>query len=104
MTAVSCRCLARQMTSRPTFSWETRPAPTKSTQMKGQGRGGYAETSLDVADLHPVETRPYQQPIDIQPGEVAEFGQALSSEFAVHDPRSNGWRRKKRNYIPSVMG
>src|SRR5882724_718243 len=61
--------------------------PDEAAEVKGQGRRRYAEAGLDIADVHAVEAGPYQQPIDVQPGQVAQLGQALSGEFAVHDSR-----------------
>src|SRR5882757_2558883 len=71
--------------------------------MKGQGRRRHAETGLDVADLHAIQATPDQQPVDVQPGKVAQLRQALRSEFAVHElnlPRCFAIN----NYIPRFIG
>jgi hypothetical protein len=62
----------------------------------------HAKTGLDVADVHPVRAGPDEQPVDIQPGRVAQLGQALCCEFAVHG-FSVQERIFKRNYIPSYI-
>ena len=44
-----------------------------------------------------------QQPVDVQPGQVAQLGQALRSEFAVHELNLPE-HFAINNYIPSFMG
>src|SRR5229473_1886788 len=77
--------------------------PDEAAEMKGQGRRRHAETGLDIADLHAIQASAHQQPVDVQPGQVAELRQALRGEFAVHGPNLTK-RTAEDNYIPSFMG
>src|SRR4029077_2837946 len=79
------------------------PCPDEAAEMKGQGRRRDAKTGLDVADLHAIQATPDQQPVDVQPGQVAQLRQALRSEFAVHELNLPE-RFAINNYIPSFMG
>ena len=53
-------------------------------QMKGERRGRYVETSLDICDVEAGRPGANQEPINVQPGQIAQFGQTTRSEFAIH--------------------
>src|SRR5512144_2896613 len=48
----------------------------QASQMKGQGRGRQVETGLYFADVEPRRAGANEKPIDVQAGQVAQFGEA----------------------------
>ena len=62
-------------------------------QMKGERGRRYVETGLDIGDVEAGRSSPYQEPIDIQPGQIAQFGQATRRKFAIH---ASKYRNEKR--------
>ena len=56
----------------------------QSAQMKGERRGRYVEAALDIGDVEAVQSGPNQEPINVQSGQIAQFGQATRSELAIH--------------------
>ena len=56
----------------------------EASQMKGQSRCRQIETGLYLADVEPGRAGANEKPIDVEAGQVAQFGEAACSEFSVH--------------------
>ena len=56
----------------------------EAAQMKGERGGRYVETGLDIADIEAGGAGPNQEPINVQSGQIAQFGQAARGELAIH--------------------
>lgn len=54
------------------------------TQMEGQGRGRHAETGLQLADRQSLRAGLDENSDDLEPGRVAEFGEASGCGIDVH--------------------
>ena len=87
---------------RPIFSCATRPAVNQPAQMKRERGGRHVKTGLDIGDVEAGRSGPNQKPIDIQPGQIAQFGQATRGELAVHAPAYRK-RASHYNYNPSFI-
>ena len=59
-------------------------ATNQASQMKGQSRCRQVETGLYFADVEAWRAGPNEEPIDVQAGQVAQFGEAACGEFSVH--------------------
>ena len=53
-------------------------------QMKGQRRGRHIETRLYLADGEARGSGLDQQPVDIETGRIAEFGQTSGGKSTIH--------------------
>jgi hypothetical protein len=56
----------------------------QASQMKGQGRCRQVETGLYFANVEPRRSGSNEKPINIQAGQIAQFGEAACSELSVH--------------------
>ena len=56
----------------------------QASQMKGQRRCRQVETGLYFPDVEPRRTSANEKPINVQAGQVAQFGEAACGEFSVH--------------------
>src|SRR5438132_1344497 len=53
-------------------------------QMKRQGGCRQVKASLYFADVQSTRTGANQKPVDVEAGQVAQFGEAACGEFSVH--------------------
>jgi hypothetical protein len=53
-------------------------------QMKGQCRRRNVKAGLDVGNVESNWSGPNQKPVDVEPGQVAQLGQAARGEFSIH--------------------
>src|SRR5689334_7670415 len=56
----------------------------QTSKMKRQSRCGQVEASLYLADAEAAGAGANQQPVNVQTGQVAEFGKAAGGQFPVH--------------------
>src|SRR6266545_3962554 len=56
----------------------------QASQMKGQRRCRQIETGLYFADVEPRRTGSDEKPVDVQAGQIAQFGEAACGELTVH--------------------
>ena len=56
----------------------------EASQMKGQRRCRQVEAGLYFADVEPRRTGANEKPIDVQAGQIAQFGEAACCELTVH--------------------
>lgn len=60
----------------------------QASQMKGQSRCRQVETGLYFADVEPRRAGANEKPIDVQAGQVAQFGEAACGELSVHESQN----------------
>ena len=60
----------------PGFFLRHKASSNQPAQVEGQRGGRDVETGLNISDVKPRRSRPNQEPIDVQSGQIAQFGQA----------------------------
>ena len=68
----------------PVFFLRDKACANQPAQMKGECGGRYVETGLDIGDVEAGRSGPDQEPINVQPGQIAQFGETARSELAIH--------------------
>ncbi len=68
----------------PVFFLGNEACVNQPAQMKGERGGRYVETGLNIGDVEAGRSGANQEPINVQAGQIAQFGQAARSELAIH--------------------
>src|SRR5467141_1675236 len=68
----------------PVFFLGNEACADQPAQMKRERGGRHVETGLDIGDVEAGRSGANQEPINVQSGQIAQFGQAPRSKLAIH--------------------
>jgi hypothetical protein len=69
----------------PVFFLRDETCANQPAQMKGERRSRHVEASLDVGDIEATRSGPNEESINVEPGQIAQFGQAARGDSTIHD-------------------
>ena len=76
------------------FFLRDKPDIDQATQMESECGGRHAESGLNLPDIQAAGSGTNQQPVDIEPRQVAQLRQATCGKSAVHVSQTRYQRKK----------